>query len=93
MEGTNPCQRCVVPTRDSLTGAASSGFATEFARRRAATLPPWADRRRFDHFYRLTVNTRLASWPGISPRTHRCRGPGSIAPQREADRVAQVPAA
>lgn len=59
-EGTNPCARCVVPSRDPLTGAAIRTFQKTVAERRAATLPPWADRSRFDHFYRLAVNTRPA---------------------------------
>jgi len=58
--GVNPCARCVVPTRDPHSGNIRSGFAKEFAERRAATLPSWAVRERFDHFYRLSVNTRLA---------------------------------
>jgi len=57
-EGTNPCQRCVVPSRDPQTGEAMAAFAKRVAEKRAATLPPWADRTRFDHFYRLAVNTR-----------------------------------
>ena len=58
LEGVNPCQRCVVPTRDSFTGQAADHFAKQFAARREASLPPWAARARFDHFYRLAVNTR-----------------------------------
>lgn len=58
--GTNPCQRCVVPTRDSLSGeVAPSEFAREFRRRRQESLPSWSPIERFDHFYRLTTNTRL----------------------------------
>lgn len=60
-DGVNPCQRCPVPTRDSHSGEANGGFAREFALRRRATLPSWAPASRFDHFYRLTVNTRLAA--------------------------------
>lgn len=56
--GVNICQRCVVPSRDSRTGAAIHGFQKLFAERRAASLPPWAEASRFDHFYRLAVNTR-----------------------------------
>ncbi len=57
--GTNPCQRCVVPTRDSQTGEVSpAGFAQQFRRRREETLPAWASRDRFDHFYRLCTNIR-----------------------------------
>lgn len=55
--GSNPCQRCVVPTRDSRTGDAWSGFQKEFATHREATLPAWAEMSRFNHYYRLTVNT------------------------------------
>ena len=58
LEGVNPCQRCVVPTRDSFTGQAADQFAKQFAARRQESLPPWAARARFDHFYRLAVNTR-----------------------------------
>jgi uncharacterized protein YcbX len=56
--GTNPCQRCVVPTRDPDTGAPLYAFAKRLGAQRAATLPAWAERSRFDHFYRLAVNTR-----------------------------------
>ena len=58
--GTNPCQRCVVPTRDPFTGELWPRFAVEFAKHREATLPEWAERTRFSHFYRLAVNTHLA---------------------------------
>ncbi|HUY88682.1 MAG TPA: MOSC N-terminal beta barrel domain-containing protein [Pirellulales bacterium] len=58
LEGVNPCRRCVVPTRDSLTGEVGDQFAKQFAARRQQSLPPWAARSRFDHFYRLAVNTR-----------------------------------
>lgn len=62
--GTNPCQRCVVPSRDSRTGAAVPGFAAAFSQRREAELPAGVSRERFNHFYRLAVNTVLASGPG-----------------------------
>jgi uncharacterized protein YcbX len=58
LEGTNPCARCIVPSRDTITGVALPMFAKVVSQQRAATLPRWADRSRFDHFYRLTVNTR-----------------------------------
>ena len=60
-EGTNPCARCVVPTRDPDNGVVWPRFATEFATRRQDTLPVWEVSSRFDHFYRLAINTRLAS--------------------------------
>lgn len=68
-EGTNPCARCIVPCRDPLTGAALPEFAKVVAERRAATLPAWADRTRFDHYYRLAVNTRARA--GQTGRTIR----------------------
>lgn len=58
--GVNPCQRCIVPSRDALTGEVTDGFQKRFMRQREATLPGWAPREMFNHFYRLTVNTRIA---------------------------------
>jgi uncharacterized protein YcbX/GNAT superfamily N-acetyltransferase len=58
-EGVNPCRRCAVPTRDPESGEGDARFAKVFAERRRETLPAWAPRERFDHFYRFTVNTRL----------------------------------
>ncbi|HEY2839043.1 MAG TPA: MOSC N-terminal beta barrel domain-containing protein [Pirellulales bacterium] len=63
-EGTNPCQRCPVPTRDPGAGEVIHGFARKFADQRQATLPEWAEASRFDHFYRLAVNTRPATVNG-----------------------------
>jgi uncharacterized protein YcbX len=61
LEGVNPCARCPVPSRDSRTGVIhDSAFAQIFSKRRAKLLPKWARRGRFDHFYRLSVNTRIA---------------------------------
>lgn len=59
VRGTNPCQRCIVPTRDAQTGARTEGFQKVFMEKRAATLPDWAARERFNHYYRLAVNTRI----------------------------------
>jgi len=59
-EGVTPCQRCVVPTRHPQTAEVYPQFARQFAERRAATLPAWTVTDRFNHFYRLTVNTRLS---------------------------------
>jgi hypothetical protein len=56
--GSNPCQRCVVPTRDSFDGSVWPQFSKTLARVREASLPAWAERSRFNHFYRLAVNTR-----------------------------------
>ena len=59
--GTNPCKRCVVPTRDPHTGDELSGFQRTFVQQRKATLPEWANRARFDFYYRLATNTRAAN--------------------------------
>jgi uncharacterized protein len=60
-EGSNPCARCPVPPRDPQTGIPLIGFQKHFVLQREATLPPWSPRDRFDHFYRLSTNTRVAS--------------------------------
>ncbi len=53
------CQRCVVPTRDALTGEITHRFQKEFAEHRRASLPSWSPARLFDHHYRVAINTRL----------------------------------
>jgi len=60
-EGSNPCARCPVPSRDSITGATNDGFQKRFTELRRAQLPAWAPVERFDHFYRLATNTRVPS--------------------------------
>ena len=60
LEGSNPCARCPVPARDPQTAADFVGFQKRFTELRRETLPPWAPAVRFDHFYRLAVNTRVA---------------------------------
>lgn len=57
--GVNPCQRCIVPTRDQETGEAYPEFQKIFSDQRQQTLPDWVDTSRFNHFYRLAINTRL----------------------------------
>jgi uncharacterized protein len=59
-EGSNPCARCPVPPRDPQTAVEITGFQKRFSDLRRETLPPWAPAARFDHFYRLAVNTRVA---------------------------------
>lgn len=58
LEGTSPCQRCIVPTRDPDTGETIPDFESTFVEHREQTLPSWADERQFDHFFRVMVNTR-----------------------------------
>ncbi len=59
MQGINPCQRCPVPTRHPITGLVLPQFQKTFVQQRQATLPAWAAANRFNHFYRLAVNTRI----------------------------------
>lgn len=59
VHGVNPCQRCVVPSRDPHTGDPIPGFHRALVAKREETLPTWANRSRFNHFYRLAVNTRI----------------------------------
>lgn len=58
--GINPCQRCVVPTRHSLTGKVYPNFQKTFVEKRKESLPAWVASSRFNHFYRLSVNTRIS---------------------------------
>lgn len=58
--GHNPCQRCVVPSRDSETGIQSvPGFQKTLMALRERTLPRWSNAARFDHYYRFAVNTSI----------------------------------
>ncbi|WP_299415389.1 MOSC N-terminal beta barrel domain-containing protein [Acaryochloris sp. IP29b_bin.148] len=59
LKGVNPCQRCLVPTRDSQSGVATPKFQKTFLQNRKQTLPDWVNPARFNHFYRLAVNTRI----------------------------------
>jgi uncharacterized protein len=58
-EGSNPCARCSVPPRDSYSGEDAPGFQKRFSELRREHLPAWACAERFDHFYRMAVNTRV----------------------------------
>jgi uncharacterized protein YcbX len=60
-EGSNPCARCPVPPRNPRTGEGLPGFQKKFAEMRRERLPVTSSRERFDHFYRLATNTRVAS--------------------------------
>jgi len=55
--GSNPCRRCVVPTRDPETGEETPDFRAQFVEKRRETLPEWASETWYDHYFRLMVNT------------------------------------
>jgi len=59
MLGHNPCQRCVVPTRDPASGERAAMFQKRFAEKREKSLPLWAARERFNHYYRFALNTSV----------------------------------
>jgi len=58
--GHNPCQRCVVPTRDPDSSEPVAEFQKKFMQLRREHLPEWADAGRFNHYYRFAVNTSIA---------------------------------
>src|SRR5882762_8720794 len=60
-EGSNPCARCPVPPRDPHTGVIIPGFQKIFTDYRRSHIPAWCPESRFDHYYRLATNTRVAS--------------------------------
>jgi uncharacterized protein len=60
-EGSNPCARCPVPPRDPHTGEILTGFQKTFSDYRRTHIPAWTPRARFDHYYRFSTNTRVAS--------------------------------
>jgi hypothetical protein len=60
-EGSNPCARCPVPPRNPRTGEELIGFQKKYTEMRRSSLPPSSPAARFDHFYRLSTNTRVPS--------------------------------
>ena len=60
-EGSNPCARCPVPPRDPRTGEIIPGFQKRFSDFRRASVLRWTPESRFDHYYRMATNTRVAS--------------------------------
>ena len=58
-EGSNPCARCPVPPRNPRTGEDLIGFQKKFSEMRRSSLPASSPAARFDHFYRMSTNTRV----------------------------------
>ncbi len=61
LEGSNPCARCPVPPRNPRTVEEIVGFSRKFSDMRRNSIPPWTPEARFDHYYRLSTNTRVPS--------------------------------
>lgn len=57
--GHNPCQRCVVPTRDPDKSDSTPNFQKTFMDLRRKNLPAWSNADRFNHFYRFAINTSV----------------------------------
>lgn len=62
---TNVCRRCVVPTRDSLTGRVTEHFRDAFEARRSRGMRADVDAASWGTLYRLAVNTRPAGECGV----------------------------
>jgi uncharacterized protein YcbX len=60
-DGSNPCARCPVPSRDPRTGEILLDFTRRFSGLRRKHLPPWSPESRFDHYFRLATSTRVPS--------------------------------
>jgi len=60
IEGVYPCERCVVPSRDPLTGERYQRFERILAAKRKENMPAWAELSSFPHFYHFCVLTRVA---------------------------------
>jgi uncharacterized protein YcbX len=56
---TNVCKRCVVPSRESRSGAVTAHFRDAFEARRGRALRVDVDASDWNHLYRLAINTRL----------------------------------
>jgi uncharacterized protein YcbX len=62
---TNVCRRCVVPTRDSRTGAVSEHFRDAFEARRGRGLRGDVDASGWGSLYRLGANTMIKCHRGL----------------------------
>jgi uncharacterized protein len=57
LRAVNVCRRCIVPTRDSRTGAVTEHFRDAFEARRSRSLRGDVDASSWSHTYRLAINT------------------------------------
>jgi len=58
-DGAEACARCVVPSRDPDTGEPIEEFEQRFADYREETLPDWAPREEFEHFFTVMLITNI----------------------------------
>lgn len=59
MIGVNPCQRCIVPSRNPIDAESYNDFQKIFMEKRDQTLPAWAEKSRFNHYYKFCINTKI----------------------------------
>jgi len=67
LRAVNVCRRCVVPSRDSRTGAVGDQFRDLFEARRARSIRPDVDAAAWGTVYRLAVNTVPLNPGFVSP--------------------------
>jgi uncharacterized protein len=65
--GMRPCARCVVPSRNTITGEVTKAFTKTFSKHRSDSLPAWSTLNDFGHYYFLSVNclvppTEIGKW-------------------------------
>jgi uncharacterized protein len=53
------CNRCPVPTRNPFTGETNADFMKDFVHFRQGQIPAEAEKKQYEHYYKLTVNTRI----------------------------------
>ncbi|QDV18724.1 hypothetical protein Pan153_33840 [Gimesia panareensis] len=76
--GSNPCKRCVVPSRVPSTGQTDPQFMKTFIQKREETFPSWGALSLFRNMYRLSVNTRLHRLPEGQAARIQCGAPLEI---------------
>ncbi|MGL5064171.1 MAG: MOSC domain-containing protein [Microcoleus sp.] len=59
IEGINPCQRCIVQTQNPQTTETYPKLPQIFTPKRQETTSDWVNQSRFNHLYRLSINTRV----------------------------------
>lgn len=57
--GISPRARCIVPTRDTVSGVTYPRFTKIFTEARKGTLPEWSELDKFDHYYYLNVDVSI----------------------------------
>jgi len=57
--GINPCARCSNATINPADGAVFPEFREIFEQKRKLSLPDWAEKSRFEHYYKFCVNTKI----------------------------------